>query len=124
MQKIIKKIWGAASGGSTLWGFLPTPWQAAFTAVISAMTGVVGYQGGGLFWALIGASAVFCFMTAGLYYAILLSRQTDEEYHARHLAYHRAWHAKRKARKAQLKPVEEEHVVSVSIPERVLKERD
>jgi hypothetical protein len=75
MRKIVKAIWDFISGAATLWGFLPAAWQAAIVAGATAMTAYLGYEGGGLFWATIGASAVFAFTTAGLYYALLFWKQ-------------------------------------------------
>jgi len=48
--------------------------------------------------------------------------ETDAEYHARHLAYHRAWKAKKTAANRKSEPAEQDGYIV--IPERVLKERD
>src|SRR4051794_39529000 len=61
---------------TTAWGLLPLPWQTAIIAMLSALTGYLGFESGGLYWALLGASAMFAFGMAGAYYFILLRSQT------------------------------------------------
>lgn len=51
--------------------------------------------------------------------------ETEDQFRFRYRKYHREWAAKRKARADRPKPqVEEAHVVSIIVPERVLKERE
>lgn len=70
-------LWDLFSGGSTMWGLLPTAWQASAAAALSAVTGFLGYQTGGLFYAVLGAAAMFAMVMVAAYYAILLNRQTS-----------------------------------------------
>lgn len=58
-----------------LWGLLPSTWQTAAVAVVSAVTAYLGFQSGGLFYAVLGAVFVFCLGMVGMFFAILVSRQ-------------------------------------------------
>lgn len=75
MAKI--RWWDWVSGGSTVWGLLPATWQTAATTALSAATAYLGYQAGGLFYALLGGAAMFALGMAGAYYTILFNRQTS-----------------------------------------------
>lgn len=72
MANIFSRLFSGASGASTLWGFLPASWQMAVITMLSAVTGYVGFQSAGLYWALLGAAAMFSFGMSGTYYFILL----------------------------------------------------
>lgn len=51
--------------------------------------------------------------------------EADEQFRFRYRKYHREWRRKNIARAGEPKPqIEEQHVVSIVVPERVLKERD
>jgi len=75
--KPLQRAWDIFSGTATLWGVLPSAWQGAAITAVSAVTAFFGFQSGGFFYAFLGAGAMFLFTTAGLYYAILLNRQTS-----------------------------------------------
>jgi hypothetical protein len=72
MARAIRRLVEFVSGIATLWGFLPAAWQASVIATLTVMTAYLGYSTLGLFWATVGATAVFAFTTSGLYYALLL----------------------------------------------------
>lgn len=51
--------------------------------------------------------------------------ETEEQFRFRYRKYHREWRRKNIARAGKPKPqVEEVHVVSIVVPERILRERD
>jgi hypothetical protein len=72
-----RKFWELVSGGSTIWGFLPSAWQSAIVSAVSAMTAYLGFEYGGLLFAMLSGGAMFAFGMAGAYYTILLNRQTS-----------------------------------------------
>ena len=61
-----KSLWNWLSHGSTAWGLLPPSWQAAFSTGLGAVTGYLGYQPGGIAWAIFLATGVFAFTMVGL----------------------------------------------------------
>jgi hypothetical protein len=71
------RLVSAISGASTLWGFMPAAWQTAVIGTVTIMTGYFGFQTGGIFYALIGASAVFAFVMFGIFLMILMKRMVS-----------------------------------------------
>lgn len=62
------RVWGYLSGATTLWGLLPTTWQAAITTAATGVTGYFSYQEwGGVTWALLTSSAVFAMTSIGFW---------------------------------------------------------
>jgi hypothetical protein len=60
----------------SLWGLLPTAWQTAVVGLVSGVGGYLGFRTGGLFYAVIGAVFVFTAGMIGLFFTILVIRQT------------------------------------------------
>jgi hypothetical protein len=74
---MLKKVFDLFGHGSTAWALLPVGWQAAITTALSAVTGYFGYETGGVFYALVGAAAMFAFGMAGAYFALRLHRMNS-----------------------------------------------
>lgn len=74
---MFKRVLDYLGYGSTIWAILPGSWQSALAAGAALVTGILGYETGGLFYAVLGAGAMFAFVMAGAYYSILLNRQTS-----------------------------------------------
>jgi hypothetical protein len=58
----------------SVWGLLPTTWQLSVTGAVSAVTAYLGFQYGGLFYALIGAVFVFTLGTIVVFFLMLIAR--------------------------------------------------
>src|SRR5258708_4377519 len=69
-MRFIKGALTWAGHGTTLWGLLPTPWQAGIVTALGAVTAYFGYQAGGLAWAIVLTTAVFAFVMMGIYFAL------------------------------------------------------
>lgn len=72
-----KRISGLVQGATTVWGLLPANWQLVVTGIATVVTGYFGFQTGGIFWALIGASAVLAFGLMSLLLWIVLTKLTS-----------------------------------------------
>jgi hypothetical protein len=57
-----------------MWSLLPSTWQLSAVGAISAVTGYLGFQAGGYFYAALGAIAAFCLGSIGVFFTILISR--------------------------------------------------
>jgi hypothetical protein len=71
------RLVSAISGASTLWGFMPAAWQTAVMGTMTLVTGYFGFQTGGVFYALIGASAVFAFVMFGIFLMTLMTKMVS-----------------------------------------------
>jgi hypothetical protein len=74
LAKGIKRLWDLGNGALTLWGIVPSPWQAVIIAMLGSVTGWAGYRIG-LFAGILGGlgAVVLCLMA--LYYRTLLVQQ-------------------------------------------------
>lgn len=75
MAKDYRAFMDRVSFAWTMWGLLPTTWQAAMAAVFSAVVGYFGFQTGGMFYALLGGISAFSIGMFGIFFAILVARQ-------------------------------------------------
>jgi hypothetical protein len=71
------RIISAISGASTLWGFMPAAWQTAVMGAATLVTGYFGFQSGGIFYALIGASVVFACVMFGIFLMTAMTRMVS-----------------------------------------------
>jgi hypothetical protein len=56
---------------------MPAAWQTAVMGTATLVTGYFGFQTGGVFYALIGASAVFSFVMFGLFLMTMMTRMVS-----------------------------------------------
>jgi hypothetical protein len=80
----IKPALDATGYGQFLWGLLPATWQTAISTGLTAASAYLGYQSGGLFYALLGGVACFAFCMVAIHQWININRLTSV-YHRLHV---------------------------------------
>lgn len=60
----------------TLWGMLPTTYQLAIVAVVTTLASYLGFETGGLFYALVGGVITLAFGLMALFFLLTIIRNT------------------------------------------------
>ncbi len=76
MRRPFQGMWDFISGAATLWGFMPAAWQTVLVTGATTLTGYLGWQSAGPFYACIGAAGVFALSMIGVFLATAMPKLT------------------------------------------------
>lgn len=72
----LSRIFGVGSTASTIWGWVPTPWQAAVVTGISAVTAYLGLREVPAAEAIFFAAGVMAFLMAVIFFYLRITEMT------------------------------------------------